>query len=178
MQIRILSNVDLPYNFSKAQYARNDLEQLPEEMHYLLDQASNYNFNVEDGLNNIARTLKGFTDLDPIKPVTKVVIHIHGGGFITMSSGSHQVYTRTWANRLDCPIFSIDYRLSPEYKYPAAIDDVWQAYTWIVTYSYIQLGIMPEKIVLVGDSAGGNLVCAITMLAIQKGFRRPDEIIM
>lgn len=95
-----------------------------------------------------------------------------------MSSGSHQVYTRTWANKLGIPIFSIDYRLSPEHKYPAAIDDVWQAYVWIVKYSYIHLGITPENIVIVGDSAGGNLACAITMIAIQRQFRIPDQIVL
>ena len=55
---------------------------------------------------------------------------------------------------------------------------MWQAYVWIVRHSFLQLGIMPEKIVLVGDSAGGNLVTAITMLAIQTGFRMPDQIIL
>jgi len=40
-------------------------------------------------------------------------MHIHGGGFISMSSSSHQMYTRAWSNDLDCPVFSIDYRLAP-----------------------------------------------------------------
>lgn len=42
-----------------------------------------------------------------------VIIHVHGGGFVAMSSGSHQNYTRVWANELGVPIFSIDYRLAP-----------------------------------------------------------------
>lgn len=178
MQVRVLSNNHLPFSFSKSQYRKLDLSQLPEKYEYLLNIASDYNIQVDEQLNNVMKTLKGFKEEKPVKPVTKVVIHIHGGGFLTMSSGSHQVYTRTWANKLDCPIFSIDYRLSPEYKYPAAIDDVWQVYTWIVKYSFIQLGILPEKIVVVGDSAGGNLVAAITMLAIQYGYRRPDQLIL
>lgn len=65
-----------------------------------------------------------------------LVIHIHGGGFISMSSRSHQTYTRKWANYLKIPIFSIDYRLAPEYPYPAALEDCWQAYNWIIRNVY------------------------------------------
>ena len=61
-----------------------------------------------------------------------LIIHIHGGGFISMSSGSHQVYTRKWANSLKVPIFSIDYGLAPKYPYPKAFDDCFQAYLWIL----------------------------------------------
>lgn len=72
------------------------------------------------------------------KPETyfdKLIIHIHGGGFVAMSSRSHQNYTRVWANAVDAPIFSIDYRLSPKHSFPAALDDCWQAYLWIVHFS-------------------------------------------
>jgi hormone-sensitive lipase len=62
----------------------------------------------------------------------KIIIHIHGGGFISMSSGSHQIYTRKWANSLKVPIFSIDYGLAPKHAYPKAFDDCFQAYMWIL----------------------------------------------
>lgn len=66
------------------------------------------------------------------KIYTDLIIHIHGGGFVSMSSGSHQIYTRKWANMLDAPIFSLDYRLAPKDPYPKALDDCWQAYNWII----------------------------------------------
>ena len=69
-----------------------------------------------------------------------IIIHIHGGGFISMSSRSHQTYTRKWANILKIPIFSIDYRLAPQFSYPAAVDDVWQAYNWILKNVYDLFG--------------------------------------
>jgi acetyl esterase/lipase len=50
----------------------------------------------------------------PIKRFDKLIVHIHGGGFISMSSESHQTYTRIWANDLCVPIVSIDYRLAPD----------------------------------------------------------------
>jgi hormone-sensitive lipase len=54
---------------------------------------------------------------------TDIVIHAHGGGFISMNSGAHQNYLRYWANELELPVFSIDYRLAPAYPYPAAVND-------------------------------------------------------
>ena len=62
------------------------------------------------------------------KKYENIIIHMHGGGFIASSSFTHQNYTRNWALTLDVPIFSIEYRLSPEHPFPAALDDVWQTY--------------------------------------------------
>ena len=57
-----------------------------------------------------------------------VLLHFHGGGFIGMSSFSHQSYTRQWVNATDIPMVSVDYRLAPEHPFPAAIVDCWHAY--------------------------------------------------
>ena len=54
-----------------------------------------------------------------------VILHVHGGGFVSMSSASHQTYTRIWANDVGVPVFSVDYRLAPDNAFPAAINDVW-----------------------------------------------------
>ena len=88
----------------------------------------------------------------------RLIIQVHGGGFIGQTSFSHQCYLRTWANEIDYPIFSVDYRLAPTHKFPAGIDDVWQAYTWLINHAEKAFGITPEKVVLVGDSAGGNSI--------------------
>lgn len=64
--------------------------------------------------------------------IDKLIIHIHGGGFVAMSSSSHQNYTRIWANELGVPIFSIDYRLAPKWKFPCALVDCWQVYQWLI----------------------------------------------
>ena len=99
-----------------------------------------------------------------------VIFHIHGGGFIAMSSRSHQNYTRKWANELRTVVFSVDYRLAPEHAYPAAVDDVWAAYLWVVGFSRRCLGISAQEIVVTGDSAGGNLACALINKAIDSGI--------
>ncbi|CAD8063682.1 unnamed protein product [Paramecium primaurelia] len=107
-----------------------------------------------------------------------ILVHIHGGGFIAHSSSSHQSYTREWAIKLGIPIFSIDYSLAPKYPYPQGLDDVWQAYNWILIYCYKHFDIQPKRIIVAGDSAGGNLACALTGLAIKMGQRVPDGLFM
>lgn len=109
---------------------------------------------------------------------TKVILHIHGGGFISMSSASHQVYTRKWAKELRIPIISVDYRLAPQYPYPDGLDDCWQVYNWILDHAKTQLGIDPQQIIIAGDSAGGNLTAAIAAKAIIAGVRIPDGLML
>jgi len=108
------------------------------------------------------------------KDAQDIIIHIHGGGFVSGSSGSHRPYLYKWAKSLNRIIFSIDYRLAPDHPYPAGLDDVWQAYNWIMNYAEPVLGIKIGKVILAGDSAGGNLVMALTLRAIKSGVKLPD----
>jgi len=68
--------------------------------------------------------------------------------------------------------------LAPEFPYPAAIDDCWQSYNWILNFSEEVLGINPKRIVMVGDSAGGNLVLGVALMAIKRGIRPPDGLVL
>jgi hormone-sensitive lipase len=97
--------------------------------------------------------------------IEKVILHIHGGAFVCMSSFQHTSYTRQWANLLkedNVVVFSVDYRLAPENPFPLPFSDCLQIYCWIVTQGFEQLGINPKQIIVAGDSAGGHLACAIT----------------
>ncbi|XP_037087341.1 hormone-sensitive lipase-like [Pollicipes pollicipes] len=102
-----------------------------------------------------------------------LVVHCHGGGFVAQSSKSHEVYLREWARDLDVPIFSIDYSLAPEAPFPRATDEAFYAYCWAVKNCRL-LGSTGERIIVAGDSAGGNLVATVTMQAIKRGVRVPD----
>lgn len=104
-----------------------------------------------------------------------IIIHIHGGGFISMSSDSHENYLRKWAKALKVPIFSIDYKLAPKYKYPEGLNDIWQAYNWLIT-NLEKLNLKANKVILTGDSAGGNLCILLTYLLILMNKRVPDAI--
>lgn len=103
-----------------------------------------------------------------------IIVHIHGGAFIAMSSSYHQSYLRKYANALKIPIFSIDYRLAPEYRYPLALQDCIKAYTWILQFLKEVVGADVKKIIVFGDSAGGNLGTALTYWTIENDMRVPD----
>lgn len=76
------------------------------------------------------------------------------------------------------PIFSIDYRLAPKNCYPDPINDAYQGYYWLVTQLKYHMGICPDKIIVTGDSAGGHIAIAVTTLAILRGFRIPDGLLL
>eukprot|EP01102_Stenamoeba_stenopodia_P008743 TRINITY_DN2548_c0_g2_i3.p1 TRINITY_DN2548_c0_g2~~TRINITY_DN2548_c0_g2_i3.p1 ORF type:complete len:745 (-),score=218.62 TRINITY_DN2548_c0_g2_i3:53-2053(-) len=114
-------------------------------------------------------------------PLT-LVIHYHGGGFIAMSSFSHQDYTRKWAKYLDeeipSAILSVDYRLAPDYPYPTPVDDCFDAYKWAIENSHTIFGRPADKFIVTGDSAGGNLSAVIALKAIHHGLRIPDGVVL
>jgi len=113
--------------------------------------------------------------ITPERDITGVIIvHIHGGGFVSHSSQTYRINLNRWVNSLKLIHFSIDYRLAPKNKYPDALDDVWQAYLWILNYSEEILGIKKKKIIIVGDSAGANLCLALSLRLIRAGYQPPD----
>jgi len=70
--------------------------------------------------------------------------------------------------------FSIDYKLAPEHQYPDGLNDCWQSYLWIMNYCENILGIKNQKVIIAGDSAGGNLALALTLRCIRAGVKVPD----
>jgi len=107
-----------------------------------------------------------------------IVIHIHGGGFVAMSSASHRCYLNRWVKNTKVIHFSIDYRLAPKDPYPAGLDDVWQGYLWIMNYAENILGIKTKRVLLVGDSAGANLALALSLRLIRAGLQPPTGLLL
>lgn len=97
-----------------------------------------------------------------------IIIHIHGGGFVALSSFSMQNHTRIWANALNIPVFSIDYRLSPQSAFPDALDDCLTIYDFLINHAHRYMNIKPKKIILAGDSAGGNLCLSLTAVLMKR----------
>lgn len=112
-----------------------------------------------------------------------LIFHVHGGGFISQSSKSHISYLKQWAATTGIPILSIDYSLAPEYPYPTAHHQCYAAYKWVLS-NYSELGFSPNgsdaplRILVVGDSAGGNLVAGITLRAIAEGLPLPVGVVL
>ena len=101
---------------------------------------------------------------------------MHGGGFVSQSSKSHEMYLKLWANRMDVPILSVDYSLAPDAPFPRAIEEIFYAYCWTLKNAKF-LGSTGENIVFAGDSAGGNLVTACLIRCIEMGVRVPKGIL-
>ncbi len=95
-----------------------------------------------------------------------------------MTSFSHENYTRHWAKTLGVPILSVDYRLAPDHVFPIPLNDSYRAYLWAISQAEEQLGYAPKKIILVGDSAGGNHAAAVAVRAIMDKKRVPDGILL
>ncbi|KAI6182701.1 hypothetical protein M3Y97_00409100 [Aphelenchoides bicaudatus] len=112
---------------------------------------------------------------EPLSP--NLVIHCHGGGYVATTSKSHETYLRVWANYLDCTIISIDYSLSPEFPYPRPTEEVLYAYAWILKNAK-KFGWSGKKVVMVGDSAGGNLIVSLSLRLIELNAKRmPDALV-
>lgn len=97
------------------------------------------------------------------KPGTapRLVLYLHGGGYFFCSPRTHRPITFGLAAAADVSLFALDYRLAPEHRFPAALDDAVAAYR-----ALIGAGFAPERIAIAGDSAGGGLALA-TLLALR-----------
>lgn len=92
-----------------------------------------------------------------------VAIHLHGGGYGVGSVDSHRFMTAGLAHAGGFRVLGVDYRLAPEHPCPAAIEDAVKSVGWLV-----ENGVSPERIFLIGDSAGGGLVLS-TLVALRDG---------
>jgi monoterpene epsilon-lactone hydrolase len=104
--------------------------------------------------------------IEPIDPerfagTQPTVLYLHGGGYYFCSPRTHRPITYALAVGAQARVFALDYRLAPEYPFPAAVDDALAAYR-----ALLKQGISPTSIVLAGDSAGGGLALA-TLVALR-----------
>lgn len=105
------------------------------------------------------------------------VVFYHGGGWVIGDIESHDVICRRLANDANCAVLSVDYRLAPEHKFPAAYDDCVSAMHYAVE-QYEQLGIDPTKVAVGGDSAGGNLAAAAALAARDAGIKLSMQVLI
>ncbi|SCM78491.1 Lipolytic enzyme [uncultured Pleomorphomonas sp.] len=108
-----------------------------------------------------ARLYRPFGDGDALPGI----VYIHGGGWVLCSLDTHDNICRNLAASVGAVVVSIDYRMAPEHRFPVASDDCLAAVRWVAGHAS-GLGIDPARLILGGDSAGGNL-SAVTALRIR-----------
>lgn len=120
-------------------------------------------------------TIPGPVDFIPARVYTPesetplpVVVYYHGGGWVVGNLDAADVLCRQLANGVKCIVVSVDYRLAPEHKFPAAVEDAYAAAVWVAEHA-VSLGADPDRIAVGGDSAGGNLAIVVAMMARDKG---------
>ena len=95
-------------------------------------------------------------------------VYFHGGGWVIGDLETHDVLCRQITAASGVSVIAVDYRLAPEHKFPAAVDDAWAATRWVAAHG-AELGVDGRKLVVGGDSAGGNLAAVVALLARDAG---------
>jgi len=100
-----------------------------------------------------------------------VLVYFHGGGWVIGDIESHDASVRALTNRSGCVVVSVDYRLAPEHKFPAAAEDCFAATQWAAAHAAEFHG-DASRLAVGGDSAGGNLAAVVSLLAKERGGPR------
>jgi acetyl esterase len=125
------------------------------------------------------RTIPGPADALPVRVFRPsaatglpVILWFHGGGWVTGNLDTHDQLGRLLADHSGAVVVSVDYRLAPEAKFPAAADDCLAAYEWALEHAD-EVGGDATRIAIGGDSAGGNLAAVVALDARDRGLPQP-----
>lgn len=168
--IKLLSNIGI--DVKKHYKLKRKAEKLITSLYKPSYTYTVWDHSIRDGFRDIH--VRIFTAPDSDKE--KTILFFHGGGWATGDIDSYKPVCINIAKHTGYPVVAVDYRLAPEHKFPAAVDDCYFVMNAIHD-NYFE-GLVPEKIILVGDSAGGNIAAAVSLLARDKGGYVPESQIL
>jgi acetyl esterase len=159
---------------------REDAELVPERMRREMSTMSALTSPVRTTVRAVDRLVPGPDSPIPVRiyrPLGAVadlpaIVFAHGGGFVNGGLGSHDPTCRLLADVARCVVVAVDYRLAPEHRFPAAVDDVVAAYRWVLDHTG-ELGILPGAVGAMGDSAGATLTAVLCLEARRLGLPQP-----
>lgn len=159
-----------PTHALTAEGAREQFEQLTEQISKE-EVASMQDITIEGPGGDL--TLRSYRPETNREGPLPVLVFLHGGGFVIGSVDTHDNICCALANRAECLVVSVEYRLAPEHPFPAALEDTYRSLEWV--HEHIDaMGGDPDRIALGGDSSGGNLTAGATLLS--KDRNGPDII--
>ncbi len=115
--------------------------------------------------------IRVYTPVRESRPLP-VLVYYHGGGWVLGGFETHDTTLRNLAAAARCVVVAVDYRLAPEHKFPAPLEDAFAAYRW-VRGNVLQLGGDLARVAVGGDSAGGNLATVVAALSVAREVPRP-----
>lgn len=101
-----------------------------------------------------------------------LLVFFHGGGFVAGDLDTHDEPCRLLCRHAGVHVLAVDYRLAPEHRFPAAVDDARAAFRWAKEHA-AELGADPERVGVGGDSAGGNLAAVVSLFTVREGEPSP-----
>jgi len=104
-----------------------------------------------------------------------IIFFVHGGGWLAKFTAADMLSLSIWSNAWEVPVISVDYTLCPKGAYPTSLMEVYLAYKYVVNGG---LGFRPRRIVVIGDSNGGNIAVSLVTKAILEDVKLPDALIL
>lgn len=109
------------------------------------------------------------------KSTYPVIVYYHGGGWVIATNDTYKASAQALSEKADAVLVSVEYRKGPEFKFPTAHNDAFAAYKWTVNNASVIKG--NGKVAVAGESAGGNMAVAVSMMARDSGFQKPVHIL-
>lgn len=135
--------------------------------HFIIPTGDNQTISANQSIRALLYSPMGINENAPC------LVYFHGGGFVLPASPHHFQMVREYALRVSCKVLFVDYRLAPKHPFPAAVEDAFAAYSWLIDNASA-LSVDASRICVGGDSAGGQLATVVCLMTRDRGVAIPS----